>query len=126
MIEVVLTYPTPEGSREIALERERTSFGRGSESDHHFDDDGLSRLHATVYRDGPRVWIVDENSTNGTFVNGTEVSPGGTPLENGDSIRIGHQTTLNVRIFEESAEKAAARFFDTRRSNKSGRNILFG
>ena len=47
MIEVILTYPTPEGSQEIAIENERTSFGRGSDSDLHFPDDGLSRLHAT-------------------------------------------------------------------------------
>ena len=51
------------------------SFGRGSEADHRFADDGLSRLHATIYREDGRVWIVDENSSNGTFVNG-ERGPG--------------------------------------------------
>lgn len=108
MIQVILTYPTSEGSREIAIEGERTSFGRGSEADHNFDDEGLSRLHATVYRDGQNIWIVDENSTNGTFVNGAEVNPGGTPLENGDSVRIGHQTNFNVRISEHSEVKASS------------------
>lgn len=98
MSEVVLTYPTPEGSQEILIENERTSFGRGSDADHNFADDGLSRLHATIYRDGERIWIVDENSTNGTSVNGEKVSSSGTPLKNGDSIKIGHYTTLNVRI----------------------------
>lgn len=98
MIEVILTFPTPEGSREIAIESERTTFGRGGDSDHKFDDTGLSRLHASIYRDGDRVWIVDENSTNGTFVNGAGVSGGGTPLKNGDSIKIGNDTILNVRI----------------------------
>ena len=61
------------------------SFGHGSEADCRFEDDGLSRLHATVYRDGDYVWIVDENSSNGTFVNGEKVSSGGTPLKNGDA-----------------------------------------
>lgn len=98
MIEVILTYPTPEGSQEIAIENERTSFGRGSDAAYNFGDDSLSRLHATVYRDGDRVWIVDENSTNGTSVNGEKASPNGTPLRNGDSIKIGNNTTLNVRI----------------------------
>ncbi len=97
-MEVILTYPTPEGSREIVIEGERMSFGRGSEADYRFEDDGLSRLNATVYRDNERVWIVDENSTNGTFVNGQEVRGSGTPLQNGDSIKIGHYTNLNVRI----------------------------
>ena len=98
MLEVKLTYPTPEGSHEIVVEGERMSFGRGSEADYRFDDDGLSRLHSTVYRDETRVWIVDENSTNGTFVNGEKVQLSGTPLNNGDSIKIGHYTNLIVRI----------------------------
>lgn len=98
MLDVALTYPTPEGSREIRIDGDRMSFGRGSEAEHRFADDGLSRLHATIYRDRDRVWIVDENSSNGTFVNGERVSGSGTPLRHGDAIRIGHRTELNVRI----------------------------
>jgi pSer/pThr/pTyr-binding forkhead associated (FHA) protein len=100
MVEVVLTYPTPEGSQEIAVEGEKMSFGRGSEADFRFPDDGLSRLHSTVYREEERIWIVDENSTNGTFVNGERVAGGGMPLRSGDQIKIGHNTKLNVRISE--------------------------
>lgn len=98
MLEVILTYPTDEGSREIALEDGKVSFGRGSEADYRFDDDGLSRLHATVHREGENVWILDENSTNGSFVNGEKVKPNGTILYNGDKIKIGHYTTLTVKI----------------------------
>jgi pSer/pThr/pTyr-binding forkhead associated (FHA) protein len=93
MLEIVFIYPTPEGSQEISMSGDRISFGRGSESDYRFADDGLSRLHATVYRDGERVWIVDENSTNGSFVNGEKVTGSGTPLRDGDAIKIGHYTT---------------------------------
>ena len=102
MFEVTLTYPTPDGSREIIVNGERTTFGRGSEAEHRFADDGLSRLHATLYRDGDRTWIVDENSSNGTFVNGQRVSGAGTPLKNGDAIRIGNNTELKVRVTEKS------------------------
>ncbi len=98
MLEVILTYPTDEGSREIALEDGKVSFGRGSEADYRFDDDGLSRLHATIHREGDNVWILDENSTNGSFVNGEPVSPNGTVLYNGDKIKIGHYTTLSIKI----------------------------
>lgn len=106
MLEITLTFPTPDGSRELPLEGDKATFGRGSEAEHRFPDDGLSRLHATVYRDGDRVWVVDENSSNGTFVNGEKVKPAGTPLKDGDSIKIGHQTVLRVRIA--SAKAAAA------------------
>ena len=101
-MEVTLTYPTPEGSQEIRIDGGKLTFGRGSEADQRFADDGLSRAHATVYHEGGRVWIVDENSSNGTFVNGERVQAGGTPLRHGDSIRIGHRTALKVRIVETS------------------------
>ena len=72
-MEIYLTYPTSEGSQEIRFDGEKLTFGRGSDADYRFEDDGLSRLHASIYRDGERVWVVDENSTNGTFVNGEKV-----------------------------------------------------
>jgi pSer/pThr/pTyr-binding forkhead associated (FHA) protein len=98
MLDIFITYPTPEGSREIAIEGERTSFGRSDEADYRLDDEGLSRLHATVYRDGDRIWMVDENSTNGSFVNGARVGGSGTVLKNGDQIKIGNHTKMIVRI----------------------------
>jgi len=101
---VKLIYSTPEGPQEIAVDGSRLSFGRGSEAEYRFADDGLSRLHSTIYREETRVWIVDENSTNGTQVNGISVPPTGTPLKDGDLIRIGHLTNLRVVISEERAE----------------------
>ena len=106
MLDVRLTYPTPDGSREIRIDNPKTTFGRGSEAEFRFTDDGLSRLHASIYVDGERVWIVDENSSNGTFVNGLRVSGSGTPLRTGDAIKIGNSTVLNIRISEKAAEPA--------------------
>ncbi len=97
MLEISLTYSTAEGSREISIERDRTTFGRG-DADCRLNDDGLSRIHATVYRDGDNVWIVDENSTNGSFVNNQKVSGSGTILKNGDQIKIGNHTKMIVKI----------------------------
>lgn len=98
MDHITLTYPTPEGSQTITIDGERLSFGRGSEADQRFADNGLSRLHAVIYRDGDRIWIVDENSTNGTFVNGERVAAAGTPLRDGDRIKIGDSTFLTVKV----------------------------
>lgn len=107
MTEIFLTYPTADGAREIKIERERTTFGRGSDADFRFDDNGLSRLNSTVYLDGERIWIVDENSTNGTFVNGERVGANGTILKNGDAIKIGNETNLRVRFAETEKVSAA-------------------
>ena len=107
MREISLTYPTPEGSKEIPITDGKLSFGRGSEAILRFDDNGLSRLNSTIYREGDRVWITDENSTNGTFVNGAKVSGSGTPLNNGNTIKIGNFTNLKVKIVEKQAQKSA-------------------
>ena len=105
MREIVLIHQTEEGPQEIAVSGEKMSFGRGSDADFRFEDDGLSRLHATVYREDERVWVVDENSMNHTFVNGEKVGASGTPLYDGDVIKIGHYTKLKVKI---AAAKASA------------------
>ncbi|NJM53757.1 MAG: FHA domain-containing protein [Blastocatellia bacterium] len=108
-MKIVLTYPTETGLQEIPLEAASLSFGRGSEADYRFADDGLSRLHSIIYREGDQIWIVDENSTNGTFVNGQPVGASGTALENGDTIRIGNYTSLKVKFVEETAPVSTAK-----------------
>ena len=107
MLNIRLTYSTDAGAEEIAIDGNRTTFGRGSDADRRIDDDGLSRLHATVYREGDNAWIVDEDSTNGTFVNGEPVRPAGTPLRDGDVIRIGNHTNMRVSISQQSTAVAA-------------------
>lgn len=100
MLEISLTYSTADGSsREVPIERSRTTFGRG-DADCRIDDSGLSRVHASVYRDGDNVWITDDNSTNGSFVNGDQVRGSGTILKNGDQIKIGNHTKMIVRIHD--------------------------
>ena len=90
MFEVVLTYSTRDETREIKIDAERVTFGRGNEVDERIEDQGLSRLNSTIYRDGERIWIVDESSTNGTYINGQAAAPAGTPLRvYGDSVRVG-------------------------------------
>ena len=105
MLEVKLTYSTDNGLDEIALDGGKISFGRGSEADLQIDDDGLSRIHAVIHREDEQIWIVDENSTNGTFVNSERVSPSGTALFDGDIIKIGNHTKLKITIAEAEEEK---------------------
>ncbi|MFX6409682.1 FHA domain-containing protein, partial [Acinetobacter baumannii] len=42
------------------------------------------------------MWVVDENSSNGTFVNGEKVPPAGKALKDGDSILLGNNTTVKI------------------------------
>ncbi|MCU0239373.1 MAG: transglycosylase SLT domain-containing protein [Pyrinomonadaceae bacterium] len=107
-MKIFLTYPTEEGSNEIEFVGEKISFGRGSDADVRFADDGLSRLNSTIYNEYGKIWVLDENSTNGTFVNGEKVLSSGTPLKNGDEIKIGNYTKIKVRIAQEKTTQTVA------------------
>ncbi len=98
MIDVTLTIHTPEGSREVPFAGDRVTIGRTDAATVAINDDGLSRLHASLHREGDRVWILDEASTNGSYVNGQLVPPMGAPLADGDEILIGNHTTITVNI----------------------------
>lgn len=107
MPDILLSISSPDGSQEMSLPDGKVSFGRGSDADVRLDDDGLSRLHATVFREGEKLWVLDENSTNGTSVNGEPTSPRGTILREGDVIKIGNSTRISV-AFRRAQPTAAA------------------
>ncbi len=98
MLEVILKLRSKDGVTDIPVSDGRTTFGRGGEVTHQLFEEGLSRLHASVFREGDRVWIVDEMSTNGTLVNGEPAAPRGTPLVDGDEISFGGRVSLTVCI----------------------------
>ena len=52
------------------LKGDRTVLGRGERTDIRVLDDGVSREHAAIERDGGKMVLVDLGSTNGTFCNG--------------------------------------------------------
>lgn len=104
MARAILICRGESGTREIRLGDGRTTFGRGSDADEKIDDSGLSRIHASVYFENGRLWVVDENSTNGSSVNGEPVGSSGTPLGEGDRIEIGNHTRLTVRFESDDAK----------------------
>ena len=80
---------------------EELSIGRTPLAQVDLDDDGLSRVNTTIFRDGEDVLIVDEHSTNGTFVNGEQISGAPKRLKDGDEIKIGNHTKIFVEIRDE-------------------------
>lgn len=84
-------------SKEIEVGRE-LSIGRTDQADMVLDDSGLSRVNTTFFVEGDEVLLTDENSTNGTFLNGEKISGRPKVLRDGDQIRIGSFTTIRVEI----------------------------
>ncbi len=105
MNEVTLTIWSEGQSQQLPLQGSRLTIGRGEQADLRLGDSGLSRIHASLNRDSQRVWVLDEGSTNGTFVNGQRVTASGTPLKDGDQISLGDTTKIKLGF---TAHAAAA------------------
>ncbi len=68
-----LVVSRPDGTQAYLLTGEIQTLGRGSKVDIVIDDVNASRLHATLEREG-EVWtLVDQGSSNGTFVDGERI-----------------------------------------------------
>ena len=70
-------------------------IGRGPENDLVIPEQTVSSNHASAWMEGGQVWLKDLGSRNGTFVNDTRVQ-GASPVNPGDSIRLGPDMELRV------------------------------
>jgi len=75
------------------------TLGRGTAADVMIPDEAVSREHASVRIDGDTVVVEDLDSSNGTRVNGRQISQA--RLEPGDVIEIGI-TELEVRAEDDT------------------------
>ena len=97
MKKVTLYIETCDGVKTVLLDEE-ISVGRTNAATLALGDGGLSRLNTTFFRDEDLVFVVDENSTNGTYLNGERVSGQPRQIYDGDLIKIGSETQIRVEI----------------------------
>lgn len=94
VIEDVRTPPTlivtrdGETLEECVLAGDRFLIGRGEHNDLRINSRFVSRHHALLVRHGPSTFLLDLNSTNGTFVNSRRVS--NLVLRHEDVVQLGH------------------------------------
>ncbi|MBK8149644.1 MAG: FHA domain-containing protein [Acidobacteria bacterium] len=105
MSRVLLNIRGPYETKTVEVENE-VSIGRTDASSVVIDDAGLSRKNTTFFRDGDDVLVVDENSTNGTILNGEKLVGAPKIVKNGDEVKLGNGTTIRVE-FETKASQAA-------------------
>jgi diguanylate cyclase (GGDEF)-like protein len=74
------------------LDKDQIVLGRGDKADLKLLDDGISRDHARIVKEGGRLVIEDTGSTNGTYCNGERVTR--QALSEGDKILLGSTTIL--------------------------------
>lgn len=105
---MTLTFVIPSSRRRLEIElNEQIRIGRADETVGDFPefdlgDDfgmemGVSRLHATIESSDKGLALIDQGSTNGTFLNNAQLTPNlPYPIKNGDEIRFGD---LLIHIF---------------------------
>lgn len=87
MAKVVLKYKDSTLD-EISLDKNEMTIGRRPGNDIHIDNAAVSGLHAKLIKDTEgNYFIEDQNSTNGTLVNGNRISK--VQLNDGDDIIVG-------------------------------------
>jgi pSer/pThr/pTyr-binding forkhead associated (FHA) protein len=73
--------------KEVQLTKDRTTLGRRPYNDIVIDNLAVSGEHAVLQMDGQGVYIEDQNSTNGTYINGRAVKK--QLLQHNDTVEIG-------------------------------------
>jgi pSer/pThr/pTyr-binding forkhead associated (FHA) protein len=82
----------------LTFDADRVAIGRGPGCDVRLPDPSVSQRHATARRNGREWVLVDEGSTNGTFVGDERLAVGAArALKSGDLVRIG-RVWLEVRV----------------------------
>lgn len=89
-------------NKSFDLNKDKNVIGRDPKSDIVFDDIEISRNHVTITRKGETFQIEDQNSTNGTFLNGRRLKKPSL-IKNGDLISLGENHVLEF-IYEKSDE----------------------
>jgi FOG: FHA domain len=93
-VQFKLEITGPYESKTVTVDGE-LSIGRTDQANVAIDDTGLSRVNTTFFIDDDELLVADENSTNGTFVNGERVTRPQV-VTDGDEIKIGSGTSIKL------------------------------
>lgn len=88
------------------IEEDDVGLGRGVQNFVRVHDTEVSRSHARLQCTGGRYVLIDENSANGTYVNGQAVRQ--KELTNGDRVQIGRTVMLFTQAEEDSSTQGVA------------------
>lgn len=92
-----LAWSDADGEHAVTLDHETTSIGRSAENDIVLPQAFVSRQHAAVVREGPTYFVVDMNSTHGTFINGARIA-GRARLDSNSVVQFGSIGAPKVRF----------------------------
>ena len=100
----------PKAGQSTKLVTDRVLLGRAADADLLLDDEGVSRRHAQIIKDGSDYWIEDLGSTNGILVNGEKVKRA--ILSDSDRIQVGTNVLLKFTFQDELEETYQKKLYE--------------
>jgi pSer/pThr/pTyr-binding forkhead associated (FHA) protein len=92
-----------DASHKLTFDGTRVVIGRGEGCDLRLPDPSVSHRHASIRAKGPEYSVVDEGSTNGTFIGGVRLARAAPRVvKSGDLLRVG-RVWVEVKIGELAA-----------------------
>lgn len=104
---LILVLP---GGKELTFSGDRMIFGREDFEDllpeetlkfisRRGHPDKPDKFHFSIFKDGNEFFVVDEDSSNNTWLRGDKIKgQGEIPLEDGDEIKPANETSIEVKI----------------------------
>ena len=86
----LVSYTNNPLGEDYKLYEGRNTIGRGSDCNLMINDGSISGHHATIVFRANKFSLKDEQSSNGSFVNGEDIELEATYIKDGDSIRLGN------------------------------------
>ncbi len=98
---LLIKISVPDREEKVEMVELPAKFGRAPDCDISLSDEGISRYHFLIEKEGGKIILRDLGSRNGTFLNGKEVSTA--YLNEGDIITAGSTSfeIIEARIFQQ-------------------------
>ncbi|MBI4854911.1 MAG: transglycosylase SLT domain-containing protein [Acidobacteria bacterium] len=98
MATINLTIRSPEHTQKFEMKTNHLTIGRGNQANLIIQDPSLSKIHASIHQENNHIWILNECSNSESFVNNIKVPTQGLPINDGDKIRLGKATVIDISI----------------------------
>lgn len=106
----LLVMTGTDAGRVLLIGSRKVTVGRSKQADFTLRDEGVSRMHCGLAREGATCVLTDLGSTHGTFVNGVRTDR--VELCAGDRIQLGPDALLEFDVYDEDDEGVAKKLYE--------------
>lgn len=103
------------------IKSQKTLLGSGSDCDVVLQADGISRKHAVIHSEDDKYYVIDQGSTNGSFINEERLTPGSKTLfTTFFPVKLGFHVTVTLMDDDEAEAGGGFSFADSLKKPEPG------